>query len=68
MIQTVKEYEIAQDELRHLESWLQQLHQDHPAPTKGLTKAGVRKMIARLHEELAVYEGSQEVARPETSP
>jgi hypothetical protein len=37
------------------------LQRDHPAPDKGLTKAGVRKMIARLHEELAVYEGSQEV-------
>ena len=26
---------------------------------KGLTKAGIRKTIARLHEELAAYEGSQ---------
>jgi hypothetical protein len=25
-----------------------------------LTKAGIRKMIARLHEELALFEGSEE--------
>ena len=28
-------------------------------------KAGVRKMIARLHEELAVYEGSEEARQPQ---
>ena len=33
-----------------------------------MTKAGIRKMIARLHEELAVYEGSREVDAPEPSP
>jgi hypothetical protein len=68
MIQSAEEYQKAQDELRHLEGWLQQLQQSHAAPAKGLTKAGVRKMIARLHEELAVFEGSQEIAQPETSP
>jgi hypothetical protein len=47
--------------------WLQRLQQDFPVPAKGLTKAGIRKMIARLHEELAVYEGSREVHQPETS-
>ena len=26
----------------------------------GFTKAGIRKMIARLQEELAVFEGSEE--------
>ena len=31
-----------------------------PAGAKGFTKAGIRKMIARLHEELAVYEGGEE--------
>jgi hypothetical protein len=29
-----------------------------------LTKAGVRKMIARQHEELAVFEGSDEARQP----
>ena len=61
MISNTIEYEKAQEELRELESWLARLQQDHPPPRQGLTKAGIRKMIARLHEELAVYEGSQEV-------
>lgn len=61
MISNAQEYEKAQGELRHLEDWLARLQREHPIPNKGLTKAGIRKMIARLHEELAVYEGSQEV-------
>jgi hypothetical protein len=60
MINGTDEYERAREELRYLEGWLSRLLEDHPHE-KGLTKAGVRKMIARLHEELAVYEGSQEV-------
>jgi hypothetical protein len=61
MISNDIEYEKAQGELRDLENWLARLQREHPAPSKGLTKAGVRKMIARLHEELAIYEGGQEV-------
>jgi hypothetical protein len=61
MICNSEEYQKAQDELHHLEEWLQRLQRDHPVPAKGFTKAGVRKLIARLHEELAVYEGSQEM-------
>jgi hypothetical protein len=30
-----------------------------------LAGAGIRKMIARLHEELAVYEGREEERRSE---
>jgi hypothetical protein len=67
MIETSEQYQKAQEELRHLESWLERLQHDHPVPAKGLTKAGVRKLIARLHEELAVYEGGQEIKQPETS-
>jgi hypothetical protein len=61
MISSTEEYEIAKDELTHLEQWLARLQLENPAPQMGLSKAGVRKMIARLHEELALYEGSQEV-------
>ena len=61
MISTAQEYESAKSELSHLEDWLSRLQREHPAPSYGLSKAGVRKMIARLHEELAVYEGTQEV-------
>ncbi len=64
MITTTVEYEKAQAELRDLTDRLARLLQSHPAGSKGFTKAGVRKMIARLHEELAVYEGSEEVRSP----
>jgi hypothetical protein len=67
MIGTTEEYRKAQEELGQLESWLQRLQRDHPAPAKGLTKAGIRKMIARLHEELGQYEGCQEVEHSESS-
>jgi hypothetical protein len=67
MIQTREAYSKAQEELCLLESRLQRLQKDHAPPAKGLTKAGIRKMIARLQEELAVYEGSQEMIQPERS-
>ena len=64
MITTTAEYEKAQAELRDLNDRLARLQETNPAGSKGFTKAGVRKMIARLHEELAVYEGSEEVRSP----
>jgi hypothetical protein len=60
MISSPVEYEKAREELRVLEERLGRLQRDHPIGSKGFTKAGIRKMIARLHEELAVYEGSEE--------
>ena len=65
MITGTTEYQKAHDELRDLEERLRRLEQSHPAGVKGFTKAGIRKMIARLHEELAVYEGSEEVRQSE---
>lgn len=65
MITNTTEYEKAQEELRLLTERLERLQRDHPRGSKGLTKAGVRKMISRLHEELAVYEGTQEMEQPE---
>ena len=65
MINNLLEYERAQEELRDLTARLARLGDAHPARDKGLTKAGVRKMIARLHEELAVYEGTEELRQPE---
>ncbi len=64
MIRTTDEYEKAQAELFDLTDRLARLQQSNPAGSKGFTKAGVRKMIARLHEELAVYEGSEEIRTP----
>ena len=60
MIANVTEYEKAQEEIRDLEDRLARLLHEHPLGSKGFTKAGIRKLIARLHEELAVYEGSEE--------
>jgi hypothetical protein len=66
MIANTTEFQKAQGELRMLEERLLRLQQTHPVRLKGFTKAGVRKMIARLHEELAVYEGSEEPWQPDT--
>ncbi|HWG44971.1 MAG TPA: hypothetical protein VN688_19535 [Gemmataceae bacterium] len=64
MISNPTEYQKAQEEIRVLEKRLERLQQTHPLGSKGFTKAGIRKMIARLHEELAVYEGSEEARQP----
>nr|VFJ68994.1 MAG: hypothetical protein BECKDK2373C_GA0170839_12022 [Candidatus Kentron sp. DK]VFJ69536.1 MAG: hypothetical protein BECKDK2373B_GA0170837_12472 [Candidatus Kentron sp. DK] len=63
MIATATEYEKTQEELRSLEERLDRLQQSNPIGSKGFTKAGIRKMIARLHEELAVFEGSEEARK-----
>lgn len=64
MISNLTEYEKAQQELRSLEERLARLQQSHPIGSKGFTKAGVRKMIAHLHEELAIFEGSEAARQP----
>jgi len=66
VIASTHDYEKAREELRLLEERLQRLQVEYPLPAKGLTRAGVRKLIARLHEELAVFEGSQEVEKVDT--
>ena len=60
MIANSIEYKKAEGELRDLQERLDRLQDSHPIGSKGFTKAGIRKMIARLHEELAIYEGSEE--------
>ncbi|MCE9530701.1 MAG: hypothetical protein K8T89_06180 [Planctomycetes bacterium] len=67
MIPDQNEYQKNQDEIRRLEERLARLQQNHEAGFKGFTKAGIRKMIARLHEELAVYEGSEEAKRADSN-
>lgn len=54
------------EELHDLERRLERMQQAYPIGTKGFTAAGIRKMIARRHEELAVYEGSEEARQPES--
>lgn len=65
MISTVSEYEIALQQLAELESRLAKLQSENAGGKKGYTKAGVRKMIAKIHEELAVYEASSDAAQIE---
>ncbi len=60
MIATEADYRKAEDEIHSLEERLARLHKANPIGVKGFTKAGVRKMIARLHEELALFKGSEE--------
>lgn len=60
MITTTVEYDKAQAELRDLQDRLEKLQKEHPVGEKGFTKAGIRILIAKLNEELAVYEGSEE--------
>ena len=64
MITNAVEYEKAEEELRDLEKRLEVLQKSSPIGSKGFTKAGIHKMIARIHEELAVFEGSEEARRP----
>ena len=72
MIETPVHYEKAREELRFMEDWLARLLREEPdesggrTPGKGLTKASVRKMIARLHEELALWEGGHALRQSES--
>jgi predicted nuclease with TOPRIM domain len=60
VIATKSEYEKAQSELQDLQARLERLQREHPLGENGFTKAGIRKLIARLNEELALFEGSEE--------
>ncbi|MFM1903687.1 MAG: hypothetical protein RLZZ440_1587 [Planctomycetota bacterium] len=60
MITNAAEYEKAHSDLRILEQRISDLERDHPVGEKGFTKAGVRKMIAKINEELAVFESREE--------
>ena len=66
MITNATEYNKAEEELSDLQERLRRLQETHPLGAKGFTKAGIRKMIARLHEELALYEGSEEARETKT--
>ena len=65
MIATATEYEKAQKELWSLEERLNRLQQSNPVGSKGFTKAGIRKMTARLHEESIFPRAGDDTFRPE---
>jgi len=60
VITNAAEYEKAHSDLRILEQRIADLEREHPVGEKGFTKAGVRKMIAKINEELAVFESRAE--------
>ena len=68
MISNPVEYAKALEELVFLEAWLNRVARAYPAPKKGMTKAGIRKLMARMHEELAVYEAGLELAESRVHP
>lgn len=57
MISSPEEYAKAREEIRILKERLRSL-QDTSARSKEFTAAGIRKLIARLHQELALCEGN----------
>jgi hypothetical protein len=66
MIANATEYQKVQEEISSLEERLRRLQQDHPIGSKGFTKAGIHKMIARLHEDLALFEASENARRTDS--
>ena len=67
MISSETEYRKAREEIEHLTRWLARLENREVAQRKGLTSAGIRRMISRVQEEIAQYEaaGAPAPARPE---
>ena len=49
MITNPTEYQKAQEEIIALEERLERSQRTHPIGSKGFTKAGIRKLIARLN-------------------
>ena len=60
MISNAVENEKAHCDLLILEQRIADLEREHPIGEKGFTKAGVRKMIAKINEELASFESREE--------
>jgi hypothetical protein len=58
MIENEIQYRKAEEEIRYLENWLERLKREHPLGSKGYTKCGVRRRIARTHQELAEFEAA----------
>jgi hypothetical protein len=57
MISNELEYEQALEELQSLEQLLAEMRQESRPYRPDLEMLGVRRLVARLHEELGQYEG-----------
>ena len=64
MISSQTEYSKAREELQYMTDWLSRLQGEGATVRKGLTTASVRKMIARLEEEIAEYEAANGAGPP----
>lgn len=70
MISSETEYQKAREELDQLTAWLARLEAKEVTERKGLTAASIRRMISRVHEEIAQHEaatppGSEERPEPD---
>ena len=68
MITNLHEYKIAQEQIGFLEEWLERIQESPPMKLKGFTMAGIRKMIARIHEELGVFDAESAMRGTELPP
>ena len=56
MIQNDQERKIVEGQLRELEKRLEKVEKRQPYPNQKYSRASLKKMISRLHEELAAYQ------------
>ncbi len=59
MIQNEQERKIVEEQLRELEKQLEKVEKCQPYPNQKYSRASLKKMISRLHEELAAYQLAQ---------
>ena len=60
MIQNNQERKIVEEQLRELEKRLEKVEKCQPYPNQKYSRASLKKMISRLHEELAELTQSEE--------
>ena len=63
MIQNEQERKIVEEQLRELEKRLEKVEKCQPCPNQKYSRASLKKMISRLHEELAELTQSEEEAQ-----
>ena len=60
MIQNDQERKIVEGQLREIEKRLEKVEKRQPYPNQKYSRASLKKMISRLHEELAELTQSEE--------
>ena len=58
MISSATQYQKAREEVDRLTRWLARLENKEEAQRKGLTAASIHRMLSRIHQEIAEYEGA----------